>query len=148
MMRKRCCTKPEACVHRAFRFGPHNPPTRRSLAVWVFALNTSPPRLLKQLTLTSLLAAAFLTVPASASDKDHDRAREALKAGQVMPLRTVLERLEREHPGQVLDIEIEEEHGRLIYEVKLLQDDGRLIKLELDAKTATVLSRKDRGRRD
>jgi len=65
-----------------------------------------------------------------------------------MPLRLVLERLEREHPGQVLDIEIEEEHGRLIYEVKLLQNDGRLVKLELDARTATVLRRKERDRRD
>ena len=110
----------------------------------------NPPRssTLPLIALTSLLAAALLNVPAIASDKDHDRAREALKAGQVMPLRTVLESLEREYPGQVLDIEIEEEHGRLIYEVKLLQSDGRLIKLELDAKTATVLSRKDRSRRD
>jgi uncharacterized membrane protein YkoI len=48
----------------------------------------------------------------------------------------------------VLDIEIEEEHGRLVYEVKLLQSDGRLVKLELDARTATVLRRQERGRRD
>lgn len=103
---------------------------------------------LKQLTLTCLLGAALLALPAAGRDDDHDRAREALKAGQVMPLRTLLERLERKYPGQVLDIEIEEEDGRLVYEVKLLQNDGRLIKLALDAKTATVLSRKDRGRRD
>ena len=47
-----------------------------------------------------------------------------------MPLRTVLERLEREHPGQVLDVELEDEDGRLVYEVKLLQSDGQLVKLE------------------
>ena len=103
---------------------------------------------MKPLALTSLLASALLALPAVGRDDDHDRAREALKAGQVMPLRTVLERLEREHPGQVLDIEFEEEHGRLVYEVKLLQSDGRLVKLELDARTATVLRRQERGRRD
>ncbi|MDP3835818.1 MAG: PepSY domain-containing protein [Hydrogenophaga sp.] len=103
---------------------------------------------MKPIALTSLLASALLALPAVGRDDDHDRAREALKAGQVMPLRTVLERLEREHPGQVLDIEIEEEHGRLVYEVKLLQSDGRLVKLELDARTATVLRRQERGRRD
>ncbi|MDP1888591.1 MULTISPECIES: PepSY domain-containing protein [Comamonadaceae] len=110
----------------------------------------TPPRspTLRHIALTSLLAGALLSAPASASDRDHDRAREAVKAGQVMPLRTVLERLEREHPGQVLDVELEDEHGRLVYEVKLLQNDGRLVKLELDAKTATVLRRKDRDRRD
>jgi uncharacterized membrane protein YkoI len=106
----------------------------------------TPPRrrFLHPIALTSLLAAAVLTVPAIASDKDHDRARDAVKAGQVMPLRAVLERLEREHPGQVLDVELEDEHGQLVYEVKLLQSDGRLVKLELDARTATVLRRKER----
>lgn len=119
-----------------------------SLLPPVTTLNTPRCRPLKHIALSSLLAGALVAMPAIGRDDDHDRAREALKAGQVMPLRAVLERLEREYPGQVLDIEIEEEHGRLIYEVKLLQNDGRLIKLELDAKTATVLSRKDRGRRD
>ena len=106
----------------------------------------TPPRrrFLHPIALTSLLAASVLTVPAIASDKDHDRARDAVKAGQVMPLRAVLERLEREHPGQVLDVELEDEHGQLVYEVKLLQSDGRLVKLELDARTATVLRRKER----
>jgi uncharacterized membrane protein YkoI len=107
-------------------------------------LNPPRPSTLQHIALTGLLVAALLSVPASASDKDHDRAREAVKAGQVIPLRTVLERLEQEHPGQVLDVELEEEHGRLVYEVKLLQSDGRLVKLELDAKTATVLRRKER----
>jgi uncharacterized membrane protein YkoI len=99
---------------------------------------------LPHIALTSLLAGALLTAPALASDRDHDRAREAVKAGQVMPLHSVLERLEREHPGQVLDVELEDEHGRLVYEVKLLQNDGRLVKLEIDARTATVLRRKER----
>jgi uncharacterized membrane protein YkoI len=110
------------------------------------AATLNPPRdpTLHRITLTCLLAGALLAAPALASDKDHDRAREAVKAGQVMPLRTVLERLEREHPGEVLDVELEDEHGRLVYEVKLLQSDGRLVKLELDAKTATVLRRKER----
>jgi len=105
-----------------------------------------PPRssTLPFIALTSLLAGVLLSSPASASDRDHDRARAAVKAGQVVPLRTVLERLEREHPGQVLDVELEDEDGRLVYEVKLLQGDGRLVKLELDARTATVLRRKER----
>jgi uncharacterized membrane protein YkoI len=106
----------------------------------------NPPRssTLPLIALTSLLAGALLAAPAIASDNDHDRAREAVKAGQVMPLRSVLERLEREHPGQVLDVELEDEHGRLVYEVKLLQSDGRLVKLDIDARTATVLRRKER----
>ncbi len=93
--------------------------------------------------LALLLAAA----PAHA-DSDQDRARAAVQAGQVLPLKTVLERLEREHPGQVLEVELERDDGRWVYEVKLLQAGGRLVKLELDAGSGEVLKRRERdGRR-
>lgn len=80
------------------------------------------------------------------ADHDHDRARAAVQAGQVLPLPTLLERLQRSHPGQVLELELELDKGRWIYEIKLLQADGQLLKLELDAATAQVLEvkRKDR----
>ena len=84
---------------------------------------------------------------ASAGDKDdHDRARAAVLAGEMLPLPALLERLQRSHPGQVLELELERENGRWIYEVKLLQSDGQLVKLEVDATTAQVLAvkRKDK----
>jgi uncharacterized membrane protein YkoI len=84
--------------------------------------------------------------PALASDReDHERARRAMTSGQVLPLRTVLERLDREHPGQVLEVELEQDEGRWIYEVKLLQDDGQLVKIKLDARTAALLSSRSRS---
>jgi uncharacterized membrane protein YkoI len=67
-----------------------------------------------------------------------------VQAGEVMPLRGVLERLEREHPGQVLDVELERDGGRWIYEIKLLQPGGQRVKLKLDARTAELIQRKDR----
>lgn len=69
---------------------------------------------------------------------DHERARAAVQAGEVLPLPTLLESLRRTHPGQVLELELEQENGRWIYEVKLLQPDGQLLKLELDAGTGRV----------
>jgi len=88
-----------------------------------------------------LFAVAVLALPlARAGGKDdHDRARAAVLAGEVLPAQTVLERLRRSHPGQVLEIELEREDGRWIYEVKLLQADGQLLKLELDGMTAELL---------
>lgn len=80
------------------------------------------------------------------ADGDHDRARQALEAGKVLPLGTILTRLEREQPGQVLDVELEHEQQggveRWVYEVKLLRKDGALVKLEVDARTGAVISRK------
>ncbi len=84
----------------------------------------------------------FAALPAQAGRKgDHDEARAAVQAGEVLPLPTLLERLQRTHPGKVLELELERDRkaGRWIYEVKLLQADGRLLKLELDAATAQVL---------
>ncbi|MDD3935285.1 MAG: PepSY domain-containing protein [Rhodoferax sp.] len=94
-----------------------------------------------------LCAASILGVSGmSRAESDHDRARQALEAGEVLPLGTVLERVGRDHPGQVLDVELElDKHGgvaRWVYELKLLRKDGALVKLEVDARTGTVISRK------
>lgn len=83
--------------------------------------------------------------PAQAgSQADQDRALQAVQSGEILPLRKVLERLEKELPGQVLEVELEREHGQWVYELKLLQRDGRLLKLQLDARDASILRRKSR----
>lgn len=97
--------------------------------------------------IAALMLAGLLAAPvAQAGDKDHERARQAVQSGQVMPLPAVLEKLALTHPGQVLELELEHERKDdrhpWIYEIKLLQTDGQLIKLELDAKTAEVLRSK------
>lgn len=94
-----------------------------------------------------VLAVNSLTMPTvwASGDDDHERARQALQSGQILPLRTVLERLERSHPGKVLEVELEQKDGLWIYKVKLLQADGQLVKLMLDAKIAVIIERKNRG---
>lgn len=79
---------------------------------------------------------------------DHELARQALERGQVLPLRTVLEKVEREYQGQVLKVEFERDDGRFIYEIRLLQNDGRMAKLKVDAVDGRVLKakRKEDGR--
>ncbi len=99
----------------------------------------------------ALLLAAGLPASASAGgqgDHDHDRARAAVQAGEAMPLSALLGRLQRSHPGQVLEVELERQDGRWIYEVKLLQPDGQLLKLALDARTAAVLELRRRPARN
>ena len=100
--------------------------------------------------LLAMLAVSALFGPGSSrADDDHDRARQALEAGEVLPLRTILERVEREYPGQVIDVELERGHGhgheRWIYEVKVLRAGGNLIKLKVDAKDGRLLNRKPRA---
>jgi uncharacterized membrane protein YkoI len=83
---------------------------------------------------------------AHADQEDHERARKALEAGEVLPLKTILERVERAYPGQVMDVELEREHEsrgeRWIYKVKLLRTGGALVKLKVDARDGTLLGSK------
>lgn len=89
----------------------------------------------------ALLALALLGAAGARADGrgDHDQARAAMLAGEVMPLPALLERLQRTHPGQVLELELERDDGRWIYEVRLLQRGGQLVRLDVDARTAEVL---------
>jgi uncharacterized membrane protein YkoI len=93
-------------------------------------------------------AAWLLALPAVAhasDDHDHDRARQALAAGEILPLARVLERVEQRHPGQVIDVELEREHdARWIYKLKVLQRGGALIRLKVDARDGTVLGSRSR----
>jgi len=111
-----------------------------------------PPLLLaaaRRVLALSLLLALHGAAPAGGDARDHERARAAVQAGEVMPLPQLLQKLQRSHPGQVLELELEREDGRWIYEVKLLQAQGRLLKLAVDASSGEVLAaERKRDRKD
>lgn len=52
-----------------------------------------------------------------ADESDHEQARQALQAGKVLPLRSVLDIVERDFPGQVVKVEFEEDDGVFLYEI-------------------------------
>ena len=106
--------------------------------------STAPP--LRRLVLSCL---ALLLLSASpllrADDGDHgshELARQALEKGRVLPLRTVLEKIERDYQGQALKVEFEQDDGRFLYKIRLLQSDGRMVKLKVDAVDGKVLETK------
>lgn len=82
------------------------------------------------------------------ADGDHDRARKALEAGEILPLSTILQQVERDYPGQVLDVELDRENDgrseRWIYKVKLLRTGGALVKLAVDGHDGTLISRRSK----
>jgi len=105
----------------------------------------SPMSITKLIAITVMTVSALIATTVWASDSDdHERAKKALQSGQILPLRTVLESLERKQPGKVLEVELEQKDALWIYKVKLLRADGQLIKLMLDAKTAELIERKNR----
>ena len=98
-------------------------------------------------TLTGLALLAMLgPMNGYAGDKtDHDRARQAVEAGDVLPLRTILDRVEREYPGQVMEVELDRERGEWVYEIKLLRKGGALVKLKIHARDGTTLGFKEKN---
>ena len=101
-------------------------------------------------TLASLVILMTLALPGAgvsfaADNPDHDRARQAVEAGDVLPLRTILDRVEREYPGQVMEVELDREKGEWVYEVKLLRKGGALMKLKIQARDGTILGFKEKN---
>lgn len=74
---------------------------------------------------------------------DQDRARDALRQGRVVPLNKILEKVDRDYSGKVIQVELEDHGRQLYYEVKLLGDNGRLVELRYDAHEATLLNAQD-----
>lgn len=85
-------------------------------------------------------------------DRDHDLARQAREAGEVLPLPAILARVERDYPGKILDVELERDHaghepaGRWVYKIKVLRSGGSLVKIKVDARDGAVMGTKDATR--
>jgi hypothetical protein len=114
---------------------------------WVaVAVVSNSPMSSRQTLLSALLLLACIGLSPVQADgrKDHEIARQALMAGEILPLRRVLERIERDHHGEILEVELEHEDNRWLYEVKMLRRDGGINKLLIDARDGQVLEIKGR----
>lgn len=100
--------------------------------------------------LFSLLAAGGIGILASqgvdvmdsarADDKlDYKEARELRQQGEILSLQEILKRVEKDHPGQVIETELERESGRYIYELEIVTEQGKVIEIEVDAGTGETL---------
>jgi uncharacterized membrane protein YkoI len=94
--------------------------------------------------LVSLLL--FGALNGASAGEDHDRARDALQAGRILPLERIVESAKQQFGGDVLDVELEEEEAGFHYELKVMAADGRILKLKYDAATGELLRAKGRHR--
>ena len=76
---------------------------------------------------------------ALADDDDHDEARRARQAGQVLPLDQIIGRALAAVPGEVIEVELDEDDGLYVYELKVIGRGGRLYEVEVDAATGAIL---------
>lgn len=95
------------------------------------------------LRLALLLALVALPVSADPSGKghggDHDRARAAVSAGEILPLAALLPTLETRFGARLIEVELDRDDRRLVYEIEMITPAGRILEIEVDAKTGAIL---------
>lgn len=77
-----------------------------------------------------------------AGDLDHERARAALRAGEVMPLRQVLGIVHDQFRGDMVEAELERKGPFWVYEITVLTPGGTVLKLYYDAAQGDLLRAK------
>ncbi|WP_127477945.1 PepSY domain-containing protein [Sulfurivermis fontis] len=93
-----------------------------------------------RLTAVAFLLAALLAAAGGASaESDHDRARRLRDAGDILPLETIIERVRRERPGRILELELKEKKERILYEVEMVDERGMVWELYFDARSGELL---------
>lgn len=79
------------------------------------------------------------------SSRDHDRARSALQSGEILSLREIAARVERDYPGELIEVELDRGRSGWEYELTILGQGGNVIKLRVDARDGSFLSVKGRA---
>lgn len=85
-------------------------------------------------------------------DSDHDMARAAREAGDIVPLQRILDTVNAQFDGVLLEVELEfeDDHDKgrkpgWLYEVKMRTTPGAVIKLYYDARTGALIGTRGRG---
>lgn len=79
------------------------------------------------------------------ADDDHERARELVKSGEIMPLELLLQKIVDKDSGKLrlLEAELENKSGRLVYELELVDEQGVVREMLFDARTGEALGEDD-----
>ena len=89
--------------------------------------------------LATALVVFALAGPTAASE--HNRARDAVRSGQILPLRAIAEKVRNQFGGKVIDVSLDRSGNpnSWRYAVKVLQPNGRVIIVTVRASDAKVL---------
>ena len=95
-------------------------------------------RVISTLVLALALHFAF-AAPVLASE--HNRARDAVRSGQILPLRAIASKVRSEVGGNVLDVRLNRrgDPRNWRYVVKILRPDNRVVIVTVRARDAKIL---------
>ncbi len=94
----------------------------------------------KSLFYASVLAAALCLPPtALAREFGHSEARELVKKGEILPMKTIVAKAEKLKSGKLLEAGLREKKGIYIYKVEILDSKGIVWELKFNAKTGKLI---------
>lgn len=78
-----------------------------------------------------IICLLFAGEPAFAQNSDQDKARSATQSGEALPYSKIRERVQKDHPGKVLDAELDKDR----YKVRVIDNKGSVTDVTVDART-------------
>ncbi len=89
-----------------------------------------------------LLVNTFGFEISNAQINDHEKAIEAVKSGEILPLDQILLNIKNKFDGRVLAINLKDNEQGLfgwVYDIRMINSYNEVINLRVDAGTSTVL---------
>jgi len=99
-------------------------------------------KLINYILINTILSIILLiSVPATiyADDDDHERAKQLMETGEILPLEDILKNARNIYSGNIIEVELETEDGQLIYELEILDKKGKVWELKFDAYTGKLI---------
>ena len=100
-----------------------------------------PHRICALFFVAALLAAGGGTL---AFERDHDKARRAVEAGEIRSLADILDAIKGKLPGDVVGVKLEREAGAWMYELRVVDEKGRLFEIHVDARSGEIEQAKEK----
>jgi len=72
-------------------------------------------------------------------DHDYEDALKARESGDALPLRDILDELNKTHKGNIVGIEFEKEDEIWVYEIKMVTAEGRFLEIYVNARTNRII---------
>lgn len=91
--------------------------------------------------ITALVTMAFMISTPSLADVGYKEARRLTESGAILPLGTLLPKIQAQQPGTILELELERHKKRYIYEFEILDEQGAVWEFKMDAATGEILKR-------
>jgi hypothetical protein len=74
----------------------------------------------------------------SGRGKSQDDARDAVRAGQVIPLSMAITRLRDRYDGRIIDVRLTERGSRIDYRFKVVGPDGKVVSVTMNARNGRM----------